>query len=683
MIGITLQNRYRLDSEIGQGGMGDVYRGTDTQTGQPVAVKALKSGVVARDPDILERFVREGEALRQLNHPNIVSMVAAVEEEGQHYLVMEYVGGGSLRDLLDDQGVLPSTRVLEITLEVADALTRAHHLGIIHRDLKPANVLLAEDGTPHLTDFGIAHVADSPRLTQTGVLVGTVDYLSPEACQGEPLDARADLWAFGVLLYEMLTGELPFTGETLIAALTAILTHPIPDLASLRLDALDALVDLVYRMLEKDRHQRIPSARLVGAELEAILNEWEIISPTLRPAPVAPPTADRFATPTPPADEPRHNLPVQPTPFVGREAELTELARLLDDPGVHLLTILGAGGMGKTRLALEAGAAQMGNFERGVYFVSLAPLQSIEAIVPTVAEALGFSFYTDAEGGAKAEPRQQLLDYLRQKRMLILMDNFEHLLDGVNLVTDILETAPDVKILAASRARLSVQGEHLFHLTGMDFPDWETPEDAAECSAVKLFLQSARRTRPGFELVTDDLKYISRICRLVRGMPLGILMVAAWVEMLTPAEIAGEIGQGLDFLETDLRDVPERQRSMRAVFDHSWNLLTEREQEVFQGLSVFRGGFTRQAAQRVTVASLRELMALVNKSLLRRAPTGRYEVHELLRQYAAEKLDQSPSASETARDRHRAYYTAALQGWCEDLKGPRQRTALAEMDAES
>lgn len=685
----VIANRFEINDLkkdlLGRGGMGDVYRATDTETGQTVAIKALKPDVVANAPDIVARFMREGEALRQLNHPNIVKMVAAIEEAGQHYLVMEYVKGGSLQDLLDAEGALPVARVLEISLEVADALTRAHHLDIIHRDLKPANVLLAEDGTPRLTDFGIAHLADSSRLTQAGMLVGTIGYLSPEACQGEPLDRRADIWAFGVMLYEMLTGELPFTGETLIAALNAILTQSVPDLAQRCPNAPDALVDLVYRMLEKDRYQRIPSVRLVGAELEAVLREGA------RGRPLS--TADRFATHTPLTEAPRHNLPIQPTPFVGREAELIELARLLTAPDVHLLTILGAGGMGKTRLALEAGENHIDDFEHGVYFVSLAPLQSVDAIVPTVAEALGFSFYTDAEDGATAEPRQELLDYLRRKRMLILMDNYEHLLDGVDLVTDILQTAPDVKILTTSRTRLSVQGEHLFHLAGMNFPDWETPEDATEYGAVKLFLQSARRVRPGFELEPDDMKYISRICRLVEGMPLGILLAAAWVEMLTPAEIAtqisGEISQSLDFLESDLRDVPTRQRSIRAVFDYSWNLLTEREREVFQALSVFRGGFTREAAQRVTFASLRELMMLVNKSLLRRTPTGRYQVHELLRQYAADKLhradnrDRSPVASETVRDRHCAYYTGALQRWYEDVKGSRQRMALAEMDMES
>ena len=676
-----IANRFEIgDLErdmLGQGGAGNVYKGTDTQTGQTVAIKALKPGVVALDNEIVARFVREGEALHQLNHPNIVKMVAVVEEEEQHYLIIEYVGGGSLRDLLETQGPLSSERVVEIALELADALTRAHHLSIIHRDLKPANVLLAEDGTPRLTDFGLAHVADSPRLTQTGMVVGTIGYLSPEACSGERLDNRADIWALGVMLYEMLTGELPFEGEDLASTPLAILTQPVPDLAQVRADVPDALTDLIYRMLEKDRHQRIPSMRLVGAELEAILHEREMISPMPHHAPAALPAMSRFATPPHRPDASRHNLPIQPIPFVGREAELAELDRLLSDPDVRLITVLGAGGMGKTRLALEAAKTQVGRFHHGVFFVSLTSLQTVESIVPTVAKTLDFSFY------AGSEPQQQLLNYLRQKSVLLIMDNFEHLLDGVGLVTDILKTAPDLRILATSRERLNVRGEQLFHLAGMDLPDWETPEGAAQYSVVKLFLAGARRVRPGFDLTADDLMHVARICRIVEGMPLGILLAAAWVEMLTPAEIATEIGKSLDFLETDVRDMPERQRSIHAVFDYSWNLLTPREQEVIQGLSVFCGGFSRQAAQRVTGASLRELMALTHKSLLHRAPTGRYEVHELLRQYTAEKLTRSPNTGAVERDQHCAYYAAALQQWGVDLKGSRQQTALAEIETDS
>jgi serine/threonine protein kinase len=272
-------NRFEIrDMEkdlLRRGGMSKVYRGTDIQTGQLVAIKALKPDIIAGNPNLVSRFIREGKALRQLDHPNIVNIVAAVEDEGQPYLIMEYVGGGSLGDLLKEQGALPITRTLEITIALANALFHAHCRGIIHRDLKPTNVLLAEDGAPRLTDFGVAYVADSTRLTETGIRVGTINYFSPEACNGEKLDEKADIWALGVILYEMLTGTHPFTRKTVSATAMAILTQPIPDIIESRPDISPTLADLVCNMLEKDRHQRIPSMALVeaGLKLEARLNE--------------------------------------------------------------------------------------------------------------------------------------------------------------------------------------------------------------------------------------------------------------------------------------------------------------------------------------------------------------------------------------------------------------------------
>jgi predicted Ser/Thr protein kinase len=361
---LLIGNRFRVDDPdrdlLGRGGMGAVYRATDTLTGDLVAVKALDPHVVTRGPDLLERFTREGEALRQLNHPNIVRMVAAAEEEGRHYLVMEYVAGGSLEDLLAAQGHLPAARTVEIALEVADALTRAHHLGIIHRDLKPANVLLAQDGTPRLADFGIAYVTDIPRLTQTGVLVGTVDYLSPEVCQGEPPDERSDIWAFGVMLFQMVAGRLPFEGKSLTAKITAILTQPVPDLVEFSPDRPDALADLIYRMLEKDPWQRIPSVRLVGAELEAIRQR--------RKLPYAAPLPAGEASVAPIIGRADHEGEgASRIVFVSREQELAQMNRWLQQALAargRVVFLTGDPGQGKTALAQafarQAQAAQPG-----------------------------------------------------------------------------------------------------------------------------------------------------------------------------------------------------------------------------------------------------------------------------------------------------------------------------------
>jgi predicted ATPase len=366
----------------------------------------------------------------------------------------------------------------------------------------------------------------------------------------------------------------------------------------------------------------------------------------------------------------RHNLPVQTTPFIGREIELAELEQLLTDPDVRLVTALGAGGMGKTRLALEAGAGLMDQFPDGVFFISMARLQSEELIVPSIVQVMGIEFAREGieHGDSKRKLKEILLNHFRRKQLLLILDNYEHLLDGVDLVSEIMQRAPGVKVLATSRARLNVGGEHRFQVAGMEYPEDVSKREAKEYSAVRLFLETARRARSGFEPHPDELEHIADICRLVEGMPLGIRLAAGWVEVLSPQEIAAEIGRSLDLLETDLRDVPERHRSVRALFDHSWNLLTTQEREVYQGFSVFRGGCTREAAQEITGATLRDLRSLVDKSLLHRALNSR--------EYAAEKLQVALDSKETVCGRHSAYFSAATRAWWEDLKSARQATAL-------
>jgi len=402
----------------------------------------------------------------------------------------------------------------------------------------------------------------------------------------------------------------------------------------------------------------------------------------------------------------QHTLPLQLTPFVGRTSELAELDRLLADPTVRLLTLLGPGGIGKTRLVIEVASVQLERFPQGVTFVALAAVESAAAIIPLIAEALNFTFY------AEGTPRQQLGDYLRHKTMLLVLDNFEQLLDaphrpdlcdpdepnGVALLLDLLQAAPQLKLLVTSRVRLNVQGEQLYRLTGIDFPqdDQFTGATTDQSSAVALFVQSAQRVQPSFALTHANSAPIADICRLVQGMPLAILLAAAWVEMLTPAEILAELGQGdqahqtLDFLATNLRDIPARQRSLRLVCDHSWRLLSAEEQAHFAQLSLFSGGFTRQAAQAVTGTTTQALLSLVNKSLVRRHAPGnrhaagqdRYDLHELLRQYAAERLAQMPEASEATGDRHSRFYCTLLGAQEVRLKGAEQQAGLTQIELE-
>jgi len=267
--GARISERFELGELIAEGGMGRVYSGHDLQTGERVAIKCLRTSHAAEHPESLIRFLREAEILGKLAHPNIVRRIAMVEAEERWHLVMEYLPGGSLRDLSRASPRLPVERVLRLGLEVADALARAHHLGIVHRDLKPDNVLIAADGTARLSDFGLARGMESS-ITRAGAVLGTLAYVSPEALSDREVDARADIWALGVILFELLTGERPFVGRNVATVLTAILHRQPRQLVKLCPELPSGLIDLLQRMLEKDPAQRVSSARQVGAELEAI-----------------------------------------------------------------------------------------------------------------------------------------------------------------------------------------------------------------------------------------------------------------------------------------------------------------------------------------------------------------------------------------------------------------------------
>ena len=671
-----IANRFRLEEIIGYGGMGEVYRAVDEQTGQLVAVKRLKPELVKDEPNFVRRFTQEGEALKKLNHPNIVGMISAFTVDDDHYLVMEYVGGGSLADLLAQRKRLSIRRSLEIALDLNDALTRAHRLNIIHRDIKPSNVLLAEDGTPRLTDFGTARIQlGKTQLTGTGVMVGTYAYMSPEACNGDTLDARTDIWSFGVMLYEMLTGQLPFSHPQLVHLLMAIMTEPPPDIQELRPEVSDDLADLIYRMLVKDVDRRIPTTRLVGVALEANLQGE---TPDERVATGRLDTLARVGAPTSiRAGSSRHNLPTITTPFIGRDTELAEINRLLANPECRLLTLHGPGGIGKTRLAIEAGISHLGQFRHGVYFVDLTPIQEDDLVTPAIADAIRFGFF------GHSEPEVQLLDYLHNKEMLLILDNFEHLMEKADFLFKVLHLAPEVRMLVTSRGRLNLREEWLLPLEGLPLPEQVIEAGSEGATAVDFFLQSVRRIRPNFSPTEEDLHAIYTICQLVGGSPLGIELAASWVNTLTPAEVVAEISDDFDFLTTSLRDLPARHQSVRSVFEYSWKLLKKDEKRVLARLSVFRGGFDRKAAHTVARAPLIILNSLIDKSLLQRSPTsGRYNLQELLRQFAAEKLAELPETATTTHKQHAYYYLHYIQDRRNDLLGGRQSGALGEIDHE-
>jgi predicted ATPase len=406
---------------------------------------------------------------------------------------------------------------------------------------------------------------------------------------------------------------------------------------------------------------------------------------------------------------PLHNLPAQPTPFVGRAQELAELVRRLQDPACHLLTVIGPGGIGKTRLALAAAEAildfrfrildftpppavndpkskiQNPKFQDGVFFVAVQPVSSASGLVAAIAEAIGFRFYSDVP------PDQQLIRYLREKHLLLVLDNMEHLPEGAAVVADLLHKAPGVKVLVTSRRALQVRDEWFHPLAGMTLPaahtrttplaGGQTALNGATSDAVQFFVQSARRVQPNFAVEAEQAQVV-RICRLVDGVPLALEMAATWLKALTCQQIADEIERNLAFLTARQQTIPTRHRSMVAVLEQSWQLLDDEERDVLQRLCVFRGGFTQAAAQEVADASLPMLETLIEKALVWVTPAGRYHMHELLRQFAQEKGATAADEEATTRALHAAYYLRLLGLRAPLLLGKARRIALDEIGQE-
>lgn len=379
----------------------------------------------------------------------------------------------------------------------------------------------------------------------------------------------------------------------------------------------------------------------------------------------------------------QYPLPRPITPFFGRIEELATLRAYLLDPNVQLVSILGPGGMGKTRLALAV-AEDLKNdggqpFGDGIVFVSLAPLTEVSQIESALVDALSILI----EPGR--DTKQQILNFLAEKEMLLIFDNCEHLLGGVDLFQDILQAALSVCILATSRERLLLQGEQAYPIEGLGTLEQfeENAEEAIDHPAIQLFRRCAQRAEPTFSLPTDELPTAIRICQLVGEMPLAIEIAAGWVSMMSLAAILADIQGNLDFLESDLRHLPERQRSMRAVFGASWQHLDHDEQSIFKQISIFRGGFSREAASEVVGANLRQLGHLIYKSLLHydRAQ-DRYELHELLRQFSVEKLAADVALESTTRARHMTFYLETLSQQRKALRGEKQEDAFAQIDAD-
>ncbi len=375
------------------------------------------------------------------------------------------------------------------------------------------------------------------------------------------------------------------------------------------------------------------------------------------------------------------NLPVPLTTFVGRARERRQINKCLRDGQTRLLTLIGLGGIGKTRLVIQIAHDMADHYLNGVYFVPLAPLESAEFLVSAIAAAVNLDF------AGQSDPKKQLFNHLREKELLLVLDNFEHLLAGARLLDELLQNVPNITLLVTSRERLQLRAEHLFEIGGLSCPSREDTASptanppTANYDSLHLFRDRARLVDINFGLTAENYDCVTQICRSLQGMPLGIELAAAWIRVFSCSQILAQIEQNIDFLATQMRDVPERHRSLRAVFDYVWQLLSPDERSLFVKLSLFRGGFTMEAATAVADVSPWTIAALVEKSLLRRQDNDRYEMLEALGRFAV-KIENMEGPLAEARARHACYYADFLAAQEPLLNGRRTQEALKAIAAE-
>ena len=655
LISGTKLGPYEIQSPLGAGGMGEVYRARDTRLDRSVAIKILPAAFSA-DSDRLNRFEREARSASALNHPNIVTIYELGHDGSTHYIAMELVEGNTLRKLLV-AGLLPIRKAIEIAAQVAEGLAKAHEAGIAHRDLKPENLMVSHDGFVKILDFGLAKLAStggelsdmctlSASETRPGLVLGTLEYMSPEQASGRQVDFRSDQFSFGLVLYEMVTGKRAFQRSTAPETLVAILREQAEPIVAQNPDAPAPLCWAIERCLAKEPDKRYVSTRDLARELAAI--------------------RDRFSEKPVKQVEPRPtNIPVQRTGFVGREKEVAAAKELLLRQDVRLVTITGPAGIGKTRLAVEVASGLVESFPGGIHFVSLSTLSDPGLITSVIVQTLGIR---EAGGQSPLEIlKKNLHDSLRAP-MLFLLDNFEHLVQAAPTVAELLVMGPNLKILVTSRAALHVYGEHEFPVPALAVPDSRSMppvEVLSQYPAVALFVQRAVAAKPDFELNRENALAVTEICARLDGLPLAIELAAARVKVLSPSSMRARLASRLQLLTGGARDLPQRQQTLRAAIDWSYDLLSAAEQKLFRRLSVFVGGCTLEGVESVCDTKgdldldlLDGMASMVDKSLLQQVEQAngesRFVMLETIREYAREKLEASLEEALTKRA-HAAY----------------------------
>nr|MBA2661158.1 protein kinase [Lujinxingiaceae bacterium] len=663
-----IAGQFEVIRKIGQGGMGEVYLARDRMLGRRVAIKTIRTSAL-EDYDrqfILQLFRRDAAATARLQHAHIVTIYQiGVDNETTPFMVLEYLRGEALDERLA-RGALSLQEALGVMRPVAAALACAHQAGLVHRDLKPGNIFIETSGNVKVLDFGIAlfnvaHEALREEFARSseeldaylgrGVAsTGTAEYMAPEQWKSQGQDHRIDIWAFGIVLYELLVGEVPFDNPKSGQALS------LPDILEELPTLPQRVVELLARCVAFDREQRFGDAHALLAAIDAL----ELVS------------KDDAGT-SRLAESARISYTLGDDAFVGRNLELLELARHFEQ-GAGVVTLLGPGGTGKTRLSRQFGALSLGEWPGGVWFCDLGDVRNSEAIAAALAGVLDIPL--NAQDGVG-----QLGNVLRGRgRALFILDNFEQIVDAAEGTLGVwVKAAPEARFLVTSRIVLNLKIERVLPLDPLPMPSEAVHalSEVSACDAVALFVARAQSVDNRFALNEDNAADVAQLVRLLDGLPLAIELAAARIAMLAPAKMLQRMNQRFQLLRSSQRDLSSRQSTLRGSIDWSWDLLEAWEKATLVQASVFARGFTLEAAEEIIDLSpwpeapfvMDAIASLVDKSLIRSRDVEGSRAQRLshfervfsmlssIQAYAAEKLDHEGfDARQAVEARHGDYY---------------------------
>lgn len=654
----NLETRYALNRQLSDEGKLRRISAVDRLTQQPAIINIFKSDFVEHSAVNHQQFLTNLSQLTAVEDARVNPILAV----GSDYFVVHQPAEPSLRTLIDAPKPLTIEAAVKIAKSIAQTLTLTHAADLLHYNLKPENIFVTDDHQVILDNFQFLNPTDLSHNHHTPTTSTNYTYLSPESCDVTEVDARVDIWALGIILFEITTGQLPFYDDNPLRLMLSIMRQPIPDLQRLNPEIPNSAADLIYRMLAKSKNHRIPQMQLVLEFLTHIDAHLDVDDP------------QPFAFATDQTVQREDSLPFI-GPLIGRFGEFEKIEQQLLEHDARLVSLIGPGGIGKSHLAISIGQSLKDTLEHGVAYADFEAVDDPHLAVATITNSLNFRTF------GREDAQIQLQKFLQNKRLLLVLDNITFPDTATPIVQAILDQAPAVKILTTSHESLDILQTVPVPLQGLPVKQSDDGEYLKSCPACQLFVLTARKQQYDFTPDANLWPVIRRICEMVGGVPLAIELAAGRLQQMTAEEIFVELSGDLTVLDSNSAKIPAKHRSIHTLYQQTWQELSQEERDTLKMLSVFVGGMHFEAIEEVTGSRSGTINQLVAKSLLHRsAEDGLYYLQPLLRKMATERLSAAPSLKIASRNRHSRYFLKSLARLISGLRGGDQLNALTRID---